>query len=410
MNSKPNSPAFSCMIAVVLSSFIITACNSAASGGTTVASSGGTHVWLDQPPNDAGLPLAPFVLKAHARDSAGVGVEKIVFLVNTIPLGGIVTDSTQPLVYAEFGWNPAQPGEYRIQAQASNRNGSAFSEIAIVCVGPSCVPTATTTQTKPSSTATFTPVRTETQFQTLTPAPPTRTLTQASPPTVTRTATPLPQATTPVPQAGCTGTPNISSFSASSTNITVGQSATLNWGSVTNADSVQIDPGVGGVGTPGSTIVSPSGTTTYILTAHCKGVPATRQVTINVGGAPPPLDTTPPSITNIAWSAKTVYYVSGCGPNSLNVTANVSDPSGIASVQINYRYVPNAGSPGGWNSPGMSPTGGSGYSFTINVGSQAYAAMSGTNGRVEFYITARDNPGNTATSGTSSADVLYCPP
>ncbi|HEX9074259.1 MAG TPA: NBR1-Ig-like domain-containing protein [Anaerolineae bacterium] len=82
--------------------------------------------------------------------------------------------------------------------------------------------------------------------------------------------------------ATCSGTPNIEFFNASPTTITAGQSATLTWGFVSNAESASIDNGIGGVATPGSVAVSPAGTATYILTATCGTLTRTAQVTINV--------------------------------------------------------------------------------------------------------------------------------
>jgi len=76
--------------------------------------------------------------------------------------------------------------------------------------------------------------------------------------------------------------PSIAFFSASPSSITAGQSATLSWGAVTNADSVEIDHGIGGIATPGSTSVSPATTTTYTLTARCGSNTKTQQVTVTV--------------------------------------------------------------------------------------------------------------------------------
>lgn len=95
-----------------------------------------------------------------------------------------------------------------------------------------------------------------------------------------------PSTPTTVP-GGCTGNPVIASFSASPNPITAGQSTTLNWGAVTNADSVEINQGIGGVGAPGSTTVAPGSTTTYTMTAHCGGNVATSSVTITISGAAP---------------------------------------------------------------------------------------------------------------------------
>lgn len=90
------------------------------------------------------------------------------------------------------------------------------------------------------------------------------------------------------PSSGCSGNPVIASFTVASATITAGSSTTLNWGAVTNADSVEIDHGIGGVPAPGSTSVSPGSTTTYTMTAHCGPNTATAQVTVTVTPVLPP--------------------------------------------------------------------------------------------------------------------------
>jgi hypothetical protein len=95
---------------------------------------------------------------------------------------------------------------------------------------------------------------------------------------ITVPGTPSPTNTSaPTP---CSGTPNISSFTASQRIIPVFGSTILSWGPVTNADSVEIDQGIGEVGTPGSITVAPTTTTIYTLTAHCGSETATAQVRI----------------------------------------------------------------------------------------------------------------------------------
>jgi hypothetical protein len=94
----------------------------------------------------------------------------------------------------------------------------------------------------------------------------------------------------------CSGAPNIASFTSSAASTSPGKAVTLSWGAVTNADSVEISPGIGGVATPGSRQVSPSQTTTYTLTARCGSNVATRQVKITVMSAivaPPTCSGTP---------------------------------------------------------------------------------------------------------------------
>lgn len=82
--------------------------------------------------------------------------------------------------------------------------------------------------------------------------------------------------------ASCFGTPHIASFGASPTTIARGQATTLFWGLVSNANYAAIDNDIGGIGTPGSTVVAPGSTTTYTLTAACNGSISTDQVTVNV--------------------------------------------------------------------------------------------------------------------------------
>ena len=90
-----------------------------------------------------------------------------------------------------------------------------------------------------------------------------------------------------VPPPACTGTPNAFTFSASASPINAGSSSNLQWGEVTNAESFEIDHGIGGQPTPGSTTVSPGSTTTYTATARCGANSRTAQVTITVNPAGP---------------------------------------------------------------------------------------------------------------------------
>jgi len=77
--------------------------------------------------------------------------------------------------------------------------------------------------------------------------------------------------------------PAITGFTVSPATITQGQQATLSWGAVNNATDVSIDNGIGGVATPGSRTVSPSGTITYTMRAvgHCGTTTATATLHVN---------------------------------------------------------------------------------------------------------------------------------
>ena len=83
---------------------------------------------------------------------------------------------------------------------------------------------------------------------------------------------------------------------AKPTTITLGQSSTLSWSS-TDADSVDIQPGIGLVGPSGSKQVSPTASTIYTATAYGPGGPSDPKsvlVTVNPppAGQPPPGDKT----------------------------------------------------------------------------------------------------------------------
>jgi hypothetical protein len=64
--------------------------------------------------------------------------------------------------------------------------------------------------------------------------------------------------------------------------IAPGDCALLEWGKVDNAESAVIEPGLGGVGTPGSQQVCPDATTTYVLTARNPEGSSTAWITLLV--------------------------------------------------------------------------------------------------------------------------------
>jgi hypothetical protein len=96
-----------------------------------------------------------------------------------------------------------------------------------------------------------------------------------------------PPTSVPPPGTGCAGAPNIGNFSASQTTIRPGAGTKLSWDFVSNADYVEINPGIGGVATPGDVSVYPTVTTTYTLVARCGGSTRTKSVTITVNPATP---------------------------------------------------------------------------------------------------------------------------
>jgi hypothetical protein len=198
-------------------------------------------------------------------------------------------------------------------------------------------------------------------------------------PTLTPTRTP-----TIPPPVGCVGTPNIPFFTVSPTAIYQGQSATLSWGAVTNADSVSIEPGIGGVASPGSRVVAPMNTTTYTLTARCGATTVTRQVTIIVTHPPTPTftPTTKPLDTQ-APPAPQLVSPSGTLSCRASVTLDwnaVSDPSGIKTYYVKLeRQV----TPGNWQSAGGWTTSSTAQTVSVQCG-----------GIYRWQVRAEDNAGN----------------
>ncbi|MBU0495629.1 MAG: hypothetical protein KKB13_27595, partial [Chloroflexi bacterium] len=185
------------------------------------------------------------------------------------------TPQGQPSLIATQDWTFTTTGSHVIMAQAFNAAGQASDVTAITVQAVASVaeqPTATIPPAEQPTATTIPPA----EQPTATTIPPAEQPTATIPPG----ANPPPTAKPPAP-TGCPP-PTIPSFTASPSTITAGGSTTLSWGLVTNATSVSIDHGVGGVGTPGTKVVSPASTTTYVLTAEGCGGTATKQVTVVV--------------------------------------------------------------------------------------------------------------------------------
>lgn len=87
---------------------------------------------------------------------------------------------------------------------------------------------------------------------------------------------------TPTPKPGA---PQIEYFHANPQSINAGDCTMLEWGQVSGADMAWIEPDVGGVGTPGTTVVCPQKTTTYVLNAEGLGGTTTTSTTVSVAEA-----------------------------------------------------------------------------------------------------------------------------
>src|SRR5581483_5084822 len=96
-------------------------------------------------------------------------------------------------------------------------------------------------------------------------------------PAIPSNSTPLsfgpPLAPNPAPNAqGCSGTPSIQYAYANPPTIYAGQTTTLYWGLVANANAAYLQFPNGhrqGIGTPGSQQVNPTETRTYLIVGTC---------------------------------------------------------------------------------------------------------------------------------------------
>jgi hypothetical protein len=82
----------------------------------------------------------------------------------------------------------------------------------------------------------------------------------------------------------CSGAPLISSFTANPATIQKGESSTLEWGLVANANGAYLTDGkeITGVATPGQQAVTPDRTTTYTLVAFCGSNLVASEVAVTV--------------------------------------------------------------------------------------------------------------------------------
>ncbi len=131
--------------------------------------------------------------------------------------------------------------------------------------------------------------------------------------------------------------PVINSFSATPPGISSGGSATLVW-NVSNATSVTIDHGLGSFASAGSTVVTPSSTTTYVLTAANAAGSATASTVVTVSGTSPAglpdivQFSASPSVISAGDSSTLTWAVSGTGTISIDRGIGAVAPSGTKTV------------------------------------------------------------------------------
>ena len=128
--------------------------------------------------------------------------------------------------------------------------------------------------------------------------------------------------------------PVVTAFDASSSTITSGQEATLQW-DVTGATSVSISPGIGAVSSSGSRTVSPESTTKYTLVAGSQfGGSVSKSISITVTGALPSVNSFSIDTDSIytGQSATVSWSVTGATSVSIDPELGTVSSSGTKSV------------------------------------------------------------------------------
>jgi hypothetical protein len=128
-------------------------------------------------------------------------------------------------------------------------------------------------------------------------------------------------------------TPVISSFDASASSITVGQSANLKW-DVSGATSVSISPGIGNVSSSGTRGISPTTTTTYTLEAKNMGGSTSKTKIITVTGVLPSVDSFSFNTPDIIAGQTATLSWAVTGATSVSIEPNIGTvpSSGTKSV------------------------------------------------------------------------------
>jgi len=124
---------------------------------------------------------------------------------------------------------------------------------------------------------------------------------------------------------------------------------------------------------------------------------------------PPPTvppDTTPPNISNMGASADPILP-SPCQPDTVVISAQVSDASGLSEVKLHFRVVKSAQN-GSWQEINMNAVGGNQYQLQIGPPRLQTSMTSYSGSTLAFYVKARDNNGNVAQNNVGNIQIGFC--
>lgn len=150
--------------------------------------------------------------------------------------------------------------------------------------------------------------------------------------------------------------PVINLFNASPEIITSGESSTLNW-SVSGADAIHIDHGIGTVALAGTYPVSPAASTIYTLTAINMAGTSTSSVQVIVV-MPPPSEKPDLVIKDIWRSGSIIYY---------KIANQSITPAGPSVTELVIDGIVKASDQAGPLAPGASATYSFGYSYSGTI-------------------------------------------
>ena len=129
--------------------------------------------------------------------------------------------------------------------------------------------------------------------------------------------------------------PTITSFTASPSAIALGESSALSWSIDGTVDALDLGPGIGDVTGQSSITVSPSATTTFVLTASNAFGSDTAEVVVVVGQSAPVITSfvaTPDTISS--GEISTLSWTIANEVDNIVITPGVGNVTGQSSVDV----------------------------------------------------------------------------
>ena len=337
------------------------------------SASQGPMTWIDQPLDGTHFPLGTITLEAHA--SSEHGVTAIKFYVDD----NLLQSPYEPgdrMEEAMIEWTPSTAGSYTISVNAVDGKGDIGEKASVqISVGEVSLTSTPTPASNPIVTGTPTPANlTITPSATVTPAP--------NGPSLTLTM-----------NANCRegpgkAYPSVDAFVQGQVLSLDGRSEDSSWFWVKK-------PGGSGHCWVSASVGTSSGDSSGLPLVAAPPLPSTETPPLLPSTATlPPSDTTPPQISNVSVNPGSIEK-DGCGsPNTVTLSATVTDPSGVAYVSFHllgpYPQDTADGS--------LSPAGGDAY--------QAVIGPLEDTGNWLIYVGAGDTAGNNTQTGPSTFQVV----